>query len=316
MNVPTRLLVFIAFLTTTSYAQTSLEKTLSVDGLEREFLIRLPKNYTSAKQLPVIFALHGGGGNYKNTMSLYNFTDVADTYGYIIVAPNAINKSWSMKGISSRVKGNRQDIDDVHFISVLIDTVVKYYKGDEKRVFCTGISRGGIFSLYLAGELSKRITAIAPVCASIPTTVANNYTYTHPTPVLLINGTADPLISYTGGPGKYQRSNQDEEQYDMMPTEKLVAKISSLNQCAATPVTEPIEDINKQDGCTATRYTYKSDKAPVIFIKIEGGGHTWPGGKQYLPKLLIGSVCKDFKAEEMICRFFNEVQSSLPAAVK
>jgi len=289
-------------------AQTTLEKTLTLDGLQREYLIRLPKNYSSSQHLPIIFALHGGGGTYKNTMGLYNFTDVADQYGFIMLYPNAINKSWSMKGISSRVKGNRQDIDDVHFISVLIDTMVARYKGDEKRVFCTGISRGGIFSLYLAGRLSDRITAIAPVCASIPSSIAGDYTFTHPTPVLLMNGTADPLISYTGGPGKYQRNKDDEEQYDMLPTEELVSKIANLNKCNSNPVTETIPNSNTQDGCTATRYTYQSNTAPVIFIKIQGGGHTWPGGKQYLPKFLIGSVCKDFKAEEVICRFFSEAK--------
>lgn len=304
----TPLLLFFLLPITCLQAQTTIEKKLTLDGLQREYALRLPKNYSPAQHYPVIFALHGGGGTYKNAIGLYNFDEVADQYGYILVYPNALNKSWSMPGVSSRVKGNRQDIDDVHFISVLIDTVVTGYHGDEKRVFCTGLSRGGIFSLYLAGHLANRIAGIAPVCASIPTSIAGTYAYTRPVPVLLINGTADPLILYNGGAGKYQRNNQDEEQYDMLPTQELVAKIASLNKDATTPVTETIPDANTQDNCTATRYTYQSNSAPTVFIKIQGGGHTWPGGKQYLPKFLIGNVCKDFKAETTICEFFNSVK--------
>jgi polyhydroxybutyrate depolymerase len=126
--------------------------------------------------------------------------------------------------------------------------------------------------------------------------------------VLLINGTADPLILYNGGAGKYQRNNQDEEQYDMLPTQELVEKIAKLNAAAATPVTEAIPDGDTHDNCTATRYTYQSNVAPTVFIKIQGGGHTWPGGKQYLPKFLIGNVCRDFKAETTICEFFNSIK--------
>ena len=196
------LLFFFLLAATCLQAQSTMERTLTIDGLQREYAIRLPRNYSTTQHYPVIVALHGGGGTYKNAIGLYNFDAVADQYGYILIYPNAINKSWSMPGISSRVKGNRQDIDDVHFVSVLIDTVVAWYHGDDKRIFCTGLSRGGIFSLYLAAHLANRIAGIAPVCASIPTSIAGNYAYSRPVPVLLINGTADPLIKYTGGPGK------------------------------------------------------------------------------------------------------------------
>jgi polyhydroxybutyrate depolymerase len=43
----------------------------------------------------------------------------------------------------------------------------------------------------------------------------------------------------------------------------------------------------------------------VILIRLEGGGHTWPGGLQYLPERLIGGVCRDFDATELIWTFFR-----------
>ncbi len=285
-----------------------LDKTITVDGLERQYIVHLPTGYSNSGKWPVIFALHGGGGNAKNTVSFYHLNGLADTRGYIIVYPNALNKSWSMKGISSKVKGNSQDIDDVKFISVLMDTLIAGYHADPKRFFCTGISRGGIFSLFLAGKLSDRVRAIAPVCASLPQSVIGDYSFKHPTPILLINGTGDPLISYTGGKGRFNTSGGTAEEYDMLPTEELVRKLNALNNCTAKPVTANMPDTDPRDGCTAVKYTYSCDATTLVFIKIENGGHTWPGGSQYLPKIIVGKVCKDFKAEEEIVNFFEAMK--------
>ena len=41
-------------------------------------------------------------------------------------------------------------------------------------------------------------------------------------------------------------------------------------------------------------------------IRIDGGGHTWPGGIQFLPALLIGTVNHDINAGEAAWRFFQE----------
>jgi polyhydroxybutyrate depolymerase len=287
---------------------TDIDKSIVVDGLNRQYLIHLPPGYANTQMLPVIFALHGGGGEYKSTPKLYNLNTLADQYNFIVVYPNALNKSWSMKGVDSRVKGNTQDIDDVHFISVLMDTLIRYNKADRRRFFCTGLSRGGIFSFFLASRLSSRIRAIAPVCAAIPVSIGDTYTFQHPMPVLMINGTADPLILYNGGEGRFTAANAVADQNNMLPAEELVQKVAKLNHCNGVAKVDLIPDTDPSDGCTATKYTYAGPNADVIFIKITNGGHTWPGGTQYLPKFIIGKLCRDFKAEDEIFRFFMSVK--------
>ena len=42
----------------------------------------------------------------------------------------------------------------------------------------------------------------------------------------------------------------------------------------------------------------------VVLITVTGGGHTWPGGPQYLPVSVVGPVCQDFDAGELIWQFF------------
>ena len=43
----------------------------------------------------------------------------------------------------------------------------------------------------------------------------------------------------------------------------------------------------------------------VVRVRIDGGGHGWPGTSQYLPARLIGNVNQDFQASREIWSFFK-----------
>jgi polyhydroxybutyrate depolymerase len=304
------LLAFISLLSFHfPFAQSAdVDKTIAVDGRVRQYLIHLPPAFDTSARLPLIFALHGGGGTYKNTVKFYNLNGLADENHFIIVYPNAVNKAWAMPGITSRVKNIDNGVDDVKFISVLLDSLIAHYKVDSARVFCTGISRGGMMSFYLAYKLSRRIAAIAPVCGGISQTIAGDYSFQHPIPVLMINGTDDPLVRYQGGAGKFNKRNAENEDAQMLPAEELLAKIVKLNGCDSRPLVTDIPDIDNRDGCDAVDYLYSCHDVQVEFIKIVNGGHTWPGGPQYLPKFIIGRVCRDFNASEKIFDFFRKIK--------
>jgi len=285
---------------------TYLERKLSIDEMERAYLIHLPSGFSSTSKCAVIFALHGGGGNYENTPALYNLNAVADKHHMIVVYPNAVNKSWCMKGVGSMVEESKRNVDDVKFIATLMDTLITHYQADSTAFFCTGLSRGGIFSLYLASQLPGRFKAIAPVCASIPESIVDQYTF-YPTSVLLINGTKDPLLPFDGGHGAISRSKRNEENH-FISTHKLVKKIKTLNTCPEISLAHPLPDQEKSDRCRAVKTTYECSGTRFTFIKVSNGGHTWPGGQQYLSKDIIGNVCQDFKAEEEIVNFFIAVK--------
>jgi polyhydroxybutyrate depolymerase len=287
-----------------------LDKTITVDGRVRQYLIHLPASFGTSTKLPLLFAFHGGGSSYTKSIKFYGFDKLADENNFIVVYPNAIHKAWSMPGISSRVKNADDAVDDVKFISVLLDTLIANFKVDRKRVFCSGISRGGMFSFYLAYKLGDRITAIAPVCGGISQTLAAEYSFKRPMSVLMINGTADQIVSYSGGAGKLNKRNEENESAIMIPCEDLLAKIVKLNNCHSSPIVTSLPDKDPDDGCRAIDYLYVGDTVATEFIKEIGAGHTWPGGSQYLPKFIIGAVCRDFNASEKIFSFFLSVKSS------
>jgi polyhydroxybutyrate depolymerase len=61
----------------------------------------------------------------------------------------------------------------------------------------------------------------------------------------------------------------------------------------------------RPDGTRALRRTWAGCAALVVHLRVEGGGHTWPGGHQYLDVDTVGRVSRDFNASEEIVRFFD-----------
>lgn len=286
----------------------NIHKTIIVDGLQRQYIIHLPPAFNKLNKLSLIFALHGGGGTAKGAVSFYNLESLADKNNFIVVYPDAINKAWNIPGLSSRIKSRDTTVNDLHFMNKLLDTMIADYKADTAKVFLTGISRGAMFSYYLASAMNARVTAIAAVCGGISQTQFQTYSFKNPIPVLMINGTKDPLVKYEGGYGKLNKRNDGNEDADLVPAEKLLQKIILLNNCNGKAQTLILPDIDASDGCTETEYLYNCSNVKVDFIKIENGGHTWAGSTQYLPKFLIGKLCRDFSASEKIFDFFKNMR--------
>lgn len=282
------------------FSQTK-ECEIYVDGISRTFLLHLPETGTLIYNLPLVIVLHGHGGTGKQIMNESGFNALADRDRFIVVYPDGLKKAWNDgRAIAEKNKlGN-----DAKFISQLIDTLYKEYHIDTTRVFATGMSNGGFFSFYLAYKLSKKFLAIAPVCANIPKFFKDKYTTDEPVSLMLICGTEDPLVKYDGGKIGFKIGKS---RGTSLSTDESISIYIKNNKCTDKPKTEKIPDINKDDDCYATKYTYSGgiNNTEVVLIKITGGGHTWPGGHQYLPKKIVGTTCKDFKGADVIWEFFK-----------
>jgi polyhydroxybutyrate depolymerase len=274
--------------------------TVTVDGLERQYWVYLPVKYSSAKKWPLVLTFHGSGGTGRGTFRQFNFEPGADREGFLIVAPEGIDRGWNDGRI--RTKDARSE-DDVKFVKELLNQLQQRYSVDARRVFSTGISNGAIFSIYLAYKIPDRILAIASVCGSMPKNIEPEFRLPLPVSALFINGTSDPLVKYDGGPIVSKNAGKGE----VISTGDLVSHWIQFNGCSGPPAEEDIPDIDTHDHCHASIRTYRrcTGSAEVTLVTVTGGGHTWPGGMQYAPRFMIGGVCRDFSAEELIWDFFK-----------
>ena len=298
------LLICFAFTCTRSFAQKDINGSFTVNEEKREFILHLPAQYDGKTALPLVMIFHGGGGNSKQMQNYMKRAGIADKKNFITVYPNGINKQWNDgREFKQEITAN----DDIEFISQLLDTLLKNYAIDTKRVFSTGISNGGFFSIYLSYKLSHRLLAIAPVCASIPERIYDNFYPANPVSVLMINGTKDPLVPYEGGLVGNKMSGGRGR---CTSTDSTIQRYISIDSIKKEALMEELPDKNRLDGCTAVKYTYSGGKnnTTVCLIKVINGGHTLPGGSPYLPKIIIGKVCNDFNGNEMIWEFFKNCE--------
>ncbi len=240
---------------------------------DRTYILYVPKNLDKKKPVPLLFALHGGGGQAKNMIGLTNsrFNELADRDSFIVVYPNAVEKNWNDGRGIYKYYSNKNNVDDVGFIAELIKRISKEYKIDEKRIYSTGISNGGFMSYRLAIELTDKIAAIAPVTANINTNLAKKQKPAIAMPVLMINGTHDPLVPYNGGKIGFKRQRQSLG--TAISTRDTVKYWVEVNGCKKDPVISNIPDKDTTDGCTVEKEVYSGGKngSEVILYKVLKG---------------------------------------------
>lgn len=296
-------LVFLSGLFTTGQAQKPVKKTIKIKNETRHYQIVVPKSVPT-KNRSLVIGLHGGGGNSSGMQ--IPMRAFSEKFGFVQFYPDAIKGSWNVGGLPT-ANNQQPTADDLGFLSSLIDEAVKNYQVDPDRVFLVGASRGAMFATYAMTKMPEKITAVAAFIGSMPN-IHQDFTLTDKVGLLVVNGTEDPLIPYNGGLSKAGKPNNkvNNEKGAVMPTEAFVKKVALLNGADQNPVKSEMPDKNTKDGCQVEVYTYnnKDPKGRVTLIKVIGGGHTIPGGGQYLPESVIGKVCKDFLGYEEMYKFF------------
>lgn len=269
------------------FSQTTIDGSFLYSGANRTYRLYIPASYNPAVPVPLLFNLHGYGSNNTGQEFYADFRPIADTASFIIALPNG---TYDLTNRRFWNTFNSSAVDDIGFLSALIDTIRGNYSIDTGRIYSTGMSNGGFMSYELACFLSGRIAAVASVTGSMIWPRLNTCNATHPTPVMQIHGTADLTVPYNGN--------------------SLFAHIDTVvsywvqhNNCQPQPEVFPVPDINTGDNCTAVQYIYRGGTAgtSVEFFKVMGGGHSWPGAP-----INLNITNMDFSACVEIWRFFRQ----------
>ncbi len=279
------------------------EHTFVQNGIERQYLLYTPFGVNRLEgPRPLVLVLHGGGGTHTGMVGFTRrrFNRLADQHGFYVVFPNAVDKMWDFdKGEISA--GFAQRIDDRAYFQKLLDDLEAQLPIDSGRIFATGISRGGQACYYLAAQFPEKIRAIAPVTMPLPKYMVEDCRRGPPIGLALFNGTQDPLVPYQGGWIEIRGKKRDQ----VISTDETIKIWLGRNGCpdAEAGATSTIDEPGDQTSVTRTEWDCPA--APVVLYRIQNGGHTWPGGNQYLPKKIVGEVCRDIDGADEIWEFFS-----------
>jgi polyhydroxybutyrate depolymerase len=265
-------------------------------GIVRSYQVHVPAHKAS-QTLPLVLVLHGGRGDGAGMRDLTGMDSSADAAGFIVVYPDGLQKQWADgRGATEPEKAG---VNDVNFLSSLAQQLSSELNADPKRIYATGISNGGFMSARLACDASSVFAAVAVVAATIPENVRTNCKPSRAVPFMLIHGTADSFVLEAGG------TMTKGDGGVIASTTQTVALWRDLNKCSNVATQSEINPANDGTSITLEHYTGCASGSEVAFYKVTNGGHTWPGGSQYLPVILVGKTSRDLNASETMLAFFK-----------
>jgi polyhydroxybutyrate depolymerase len=200
-----------------------------------------------------------------------------------------------------------RNVDDYRYFTDLLDNLEKNFTIDPARIYLTGLSNGAAMSHRLACEISDRIAAIAPIAGGNQYAALDYCSTTRAVPVLEIHGTTDPCWPYKGGQQTCAGFLTPQGFGGFVAIPDTVVAWAALNKCQPTPTVENLPDAAPLDGTSVTRMTYQgcANGGDVVHLRINGGGHTWPGGSSALPLTTVGKLSQEFNANKVIWEFFK-----------
>ena len=287
MRKQAALILFIFFfLSYSGYAQTNAA--FQFDGQNRSYIVYTPSSYIPGNPVPLVFVLHGLTQTGQAIMNVSNFNSVADTANFILVYPDGISNSWN---INANLPG-ASTTNDIGFIEALIDTISTNYTIDQNRIYSCGFSAGGFMSHMLACESSKCFAAIASVAGTMTDSVYNSCAPIFNLPVLQIHGTSDNIVNFNGSLGNKSATD-------------VVDYWKNFNGCNAAPIITSLPNTSLLDFSTVQLLDYSpcSNNDLVQMLKVNGGGHQWPGTSSLLGGL--GTINMDINASAEIWEFFR-----------
>ena len=281
----------------------TINETLLVNGLVRKTLVHLPSYYSTDQKRPLLIVLHGARLSGWIAEAATRFDKIANQENFIVAYPDAIHQQWNDGRAAS--DNPSAGIDDVGFLTQLIDYVDWKYHVDKKKVYIAGFSSGGMLAQKMALEQTDKISAIAEVSASLPVPQYNLQRMpSRPISVLMINGTHDRAFPWDGGTTHIVHVKVGQVA-PILSTYQYWVKANG-GPGAASPRKAVLQ--NKNLGPSVNLLNTRAQNGScVILYKINGGGHTWPGSEVPLPYIpFLGKQSRDLNASELIWEFFKQ----------
>jgi polyhydroxybutyrate depolymerase len=283
---------------------TASAETIKVGQTTRHYTAQLPE----LKLAPLVIVLHGNTQTGADMVTRTAWPTVARRENIAVVFPDGLNHSWADLRPNNMRAGRvpPHGTDDVAFITRLVEKFVADGSADPKRIYVTGISNGGAMTMTLVCKRADLFAAAASVIMNLTEQSASACHPARPVPILMMNGTADPLIPYNGGRGTSRFAVDG-----FWSADKTLAFWRKNNGCDAKATTTDLADTDTADRSTVTRIDSNCPVGrDVVLYRVNDGGHRMPGSADArFPRLantFLGPQNQDIDGAETIWAFFKK----------
>lgn len=283
-------------------AGTSEDASVRQGERRRHYVLYLPAH--PAERPALLVVLHGSGSNGERMRreSGYRFDALADRDGFLVLYPDGFEGHWNDCRKAASYSARRLNIDDVGFLSTMIERLQRERGVDPQRIFVTGYSNGGQMALRLAAEAPDAVAGVAAIAASLPS--AENDACRpaqQPKATLLMNGTRDPINPYAGGRVTLFGFGNRGTVLSSGESARALARRNGVN---AAPSLDRLTSVGP---VWSERQRWgAAGMAPVELVTVHGGGHLLPQAL-YRPPRLLGEVDPELDGPAEIWRFFSEL---------
>lgn len=267
------------------------EIALEHQGLGRRVLYVRPDEPADAPA-PAIVLLHYGNGTPERMARLSAVWRLAAEEGAWVVLPEAVNGNWreNPNGLNT--------IDDVGFLSAVIEQATSAYPIDPDRILMAGMSNGGFMAIRFACERPDAIVGLGLIAAGMRRQMHLQCPPVEPMSVVALQGTDDIIVPHQG-------------RFGLFSAEEHFERWADNNNCDPGAVATRDLPVIVDDGTfvTETENQVCDGDSIVRLLTIEHGGHTWPGSE---PLLAIGGTTGNVDATAELWRLLSEVAPATP----
>jgi polyhydroxybutyrate depolymerase len=258
--------------------------------IERSYRVYIPERYSDeGDPVPLLIVMHGAGGDGASAEAMTGFNTLAEAENFIAVYPNGVNNAWN----DGRQGDPRiSNIDDVRFLSDVVEFMGRSLNIDPQRVYATGYSMGGMMAFRLGCERPDLFAAVGSVASTMPYYLLDRCDGTAPIPVIVFHGTDDRVVPWTGISNAYLSAGQ------------TIGYWGDHNACTGDFPIENMPDADPTDHTQVLRQALTECAADMVLYGVFWGGHTWPG-HPINPALQLGQTSLDVDASAVIWEFFE-----------
>jgi polyhydroxybutyrate depolymerase len=275
-------------------------------GVERRATVDRPAARPAAGPRPLLVVLHAGLLSGAQTRGeLEPLPAMASQAGVALAFPDAEGLFWNDGSLSQALpRALSAAGDDIGFLDALIAALVADGTADPAAVHIAGVSNGGMMALRYACSRADRLASLAVFLATMPPEAERDCRPARPLPVLMVAGTADPVVRWTGEVGPAGIAGLQRR----MSVPETFGFWRRANRCAGLAPARPLPRRGRgsQPGVLVHAASGCAGGVSTLLYEVRGGGHRLSAGDDWTLLRLLGRATPDIDPGALLLEFVLE----------